>query len=141
MKNEKAIYVNYNYEVDPSYVSTSRYMLFGSQFKIKDSKNKDRTIQLNKSKSGKPQTRIIKDDIKNKITWSIPKNMTFSKRGDDIYYIVEKSFEGRPDKIAMKFYGNPRYDWVFLYANNIQEPIQELISGKVLRIPSLMHIN
>ena len=137
------IYVNNEHEINPTYEVTSRYINFAEKFQIKDNKKQDKLIKENKAVEVNnisiAKTRIIKDN-KNKITWSIFKNVDFPIRGDDTYYVVEKAFEGRPDKIAKKFYGNFRYDWVFLCANKIQAPIQELTAGKVLRMPDFTQV-
>jgi hypothetical protein len=48
--------------------------------------------------------------------------------------------EGRPDKIANLFYSDPRYMWVVLMRNNIDDPFTELLAGNRIFLPSLTRL-
>lgn len=60
----------------------------------------------------------------------------FSIADDDINYTVENFFEYRLDQIATMFYGEPRFWWVIAQYNNILDPVGEIYTGRILRIPS-----
>jgi hypothetical protein len=54
---------------------------------------------------------------------------------NDQYYTVELKLEHRTDLISLKFYGSSVYDWVIEDANNISDPIQQIVAGAKLIIP------
>lgn len=58
----------------------------------------------------------------------------------DTYYTVSKPEEGRLDIISLINYKNHRYWWIIALANDIIDPMTEVVQGKVLRIPSIMSI-
>lgn len=62
------------------------------------------------------------------------------KSENDIYVEVKKSEQFAPDLIAYNYYGNERYYWVILMANNIFDPFTELYAGRVIRVPDLTFI-
>ena len=53
----------------------------------------------------------------------------------DIAYVLEAKYVGRPDLLAYAFYGDTRLKWVIMQYNNIIDPEEELIEGKLLLIP------
>lgn len=59
---------------------------------------------------------------------------------DDIIYTIPLTMEGRVDKISNLFYSTPRYMWVILMRNNIDDPFSELLAGNRLFIPSLTRL-
>jgi len=59
---------------------------------------------------------------------------------DDTVFTIPLSMEGRPDKISYLFYGDPRYMWVILMRNNIDDPFSELLAGNRILIPSLTRL-
>lgn len=54
----------------------------------------------------------------------------------DVFYVMEKKFEGRPDLIAYTFYGESLLWWFICQYNSILDPDAELVAGVVLRIPT-----
>lgn len=55
---------------------------------------------------------------------------------DDIFFSIPLGFKGRPDLIAHYFYGKASLYWLVLQYNNIVDPVEELIEGKEIRLPS-----
>jgi hypothetical protein len=53
----------------------------------------------------------------------------------DTIYIVEPGYEHRLDLISLKFYETVKLDWYIADANNIKDPIQDIVAGKKLVIP------
>ena len=59
---------------------------------------------------------------------------------DDVIYTIPLEYENRPDRIANHFYNTPRYMWVILMRNNIENPLVELKAGRRLYIPSVTRL-
>lgn len=59
----------------------------------------------------------------------------------DEYFTIPKGMEHRLDLISVKFYGTSKYDWVIAQYNNIEDPIQDVISGKKILIPHRSKLN
>lgn len=59
-----------------------------------------------------------------------------NKSEDDTVFTVTKGLEHRIDLISVKFYGTSKLDWFISEYNNIENPIKDIVAGKVLRIPS-----
>lgn len=55
----------------------------------------------------------------------------------DRYHEVKSFEEGRLDILAQRYYNNALLWWVIAEANDIFDPITEVIAGKDLRIPSI----
>jgi len=83
--------------------------------------------------------------------YASPKFMEFSEEGHDIltsYFMLKidglkpigsftvTSEAGRPDVVSYKLYGSTQYWWVILAYNNMVHH-DELVTGTVLKIPSL----
>jgi hypothetical protein len=62
------------------------------------------------------------------------------KAEDDIIYTIPLTMEGRPDLISNLFYSTPRYMWVILIRNNIDDPFTELLAGGRIFIPSITRL-
>ena len=60
----------------------------------------------------------------------------FPADASDTLYTVEAFYTGRLDLIANTFYNEPRYWWFIAQYNNILDPISEIVTGRVLRIPT-----
>lgn len=58
----------------------------------------------------------------------------------DTYYTVSDVEAGRLDIISLINYDNHRHWWIIALANNIIDPLEEIVQGKVLRIPSIMSL-
>ncbi len=59
---------------------------------------------------------------------------------DDTIFVIPLTMEGRPDKISNLFYNSPRYMWVILMRNRIDDPFTEILAGNRLFIPSLTRL-
>ena len=62
------------------------------------------------------------------------------KAEDDIVYTIPLSMEGRPDLISNLLYSTPRYMWVILMRNNIDDPFTELLAGGRVFVPSITRL-
>ncbi len=51
-------------------------------------------------------------------------------------YILEKIYEGRPDKLASVLYGDSSLWWLILQYNNILDLNEEFVEGTELTIPT-----
>lgn len=54
----------------------------------------------------------------------------------DIVYPVENFYEGRLDLISVAFYNEPRWWWFIAQYNNILNPAEEVVAGRILLIPT-----
>lgn len=94
----------------------------------------------NKSSVQKPKTRYIQggttDVYKKRLGWW-ERDITIEKNQiTDIEVIIDSKYQNRPDIIAYEYYGDPTLAWIILQYNNIIDTKEELISGKVITIPS-----
>jgi hypothetical protein len=55
----------------------------------------------------------------------------------DIYLTVEGRFLQRIDLISQEVYGRADLGWVIMDINKIRQPLLDLVSGQVLRVPPL----
>jgi len=62
------------------------------------------------------------------------------KAEDDVIYTIPLTMEGRADKISNLFYSTPRYMWVILMRNSIDDPFSELLAGNRIFIPSVTRL-
>lgn len=51
--------------------------------------------------------------------------------------IIDSVFQGRPDRIAYKKYGDFNLGWLICWHNDILDPVNELVVGKKIRIPDI----
>ena len=58
----------------------------------------------------------------------------------DIAYFVEKKYEGKPHLLGYVFYGDTGLWWIICQFNGIIDPIQEIVEGKLLMIPTIERI-
>lgn len=148
MQEQKILYSNFDYDVNPAYSFCSRYMKLGEKFRITTDEQRLKMssendgVYVNRVTTGNETQRAVRTTTKNAITWGIMTPVDFPKRNDDVYYIVEKPEEGRADRLAAKFYGNSawRLYWAIMWANQIYDPMQEIKTGVTLRIPSYQHV-
>jgi hypothetical protein len=54
----------------------------------------------------------------------------------DVYYILEKKFEHRPDLVSHAFYDDPYLWWFICQYNAVLDINSEFVEGLVLRIPT-----
>lgn len=59
---------------------------------------------------------------------------------DDTIYTIPLEYENRADRIANHFYSSPRYMWVILVRNQIENPLTQLKAGRRLYIPSITRL-
>lgn len=50
---------------------------------------------------------------------------------------ITAAFEGRPDLLSFRFYGNWNLGWLIAYHNDMLDPVEELTVGAIVDIPSL----
>ena len=135
-------YVNFTYRINPSYDIYSRYQKLGSKFTIRSSATQSYTIPVNNAIND-IAPRIQKTasvSINGYVTWDIMAPADFPVRNDDVYYTVASHESSRPDKVSRRFYGDWRLYWVIMQANVIFDPLQEIVSGTIVRVPSISHI-
>lgn len=75
------------------------------------------------------QKGFTKDDIRERISFD-----------DDIIYEIPLVYNFRPDRIAKRFYGNPKLYWVLVYANNIENSPEGFFTGRRIRVPKTERI-
>lgn len=56
---------------------------------------------------------------------------------DDTVFTIPIAMENRPDMISQHFYSTPKYMWVILIRNNIENPLVDLPAGKRISVPSV----
>lgn len=66
--------------------------------------------------------------------------LNYSPQPTDKMWTVEPGFEHRVDLISNKFYNTSRFDWVIEGANDIKDPLKDVVIGKKLIIPSMSNI-
>jgi len=59
--------------------------------------------------------------------------------GEEWIYEVELGTQFRPDLISYKFYGEPTYWWIIVLHNHLKDPLFDLTTGTVLRIPASLN--
>lgn len=80
----------------------------------------------------------IKDD--NTLIHETMYKYNIPEASDDRYYTVSSIEEGRIDIVSLINYNNAHYWWIIAIANDIIDPINDIVEGKVLRIPSIMSL-
>jgi hypothetical protein len=58
------------------------------------------------------------------------------KSKDDVIFEITNEYKYRPDKIAYKFYQNPKLYWILVYVNNIKNSPEGFEVGTYIRVPS-----
>lgn len=86
----------------------------------------------------------LKDQLLLKDNTLVIRNMRKSdlipnRNSDDIQYKIEAKEAFRPDIIANRVYGDPRYAWIILSANNLSD-IFDLKTGMIITIPSVISL-
>lgn len=56
------------------------------------------------------------------------------------YYRVVADDVKRPDTLSYKAYGSVKYWWVICYVNGIQNPLEDIEVGTLLKIPNILDI-
>lgn len=58
----------------------------------------------------------------------------------DVLVTITQELVRRPDLISFKAYGSPDFWWAIFEYNGIRDPVFELRSGQILKIPSIARI-
>jgi hypothetical protein len=64
----------------------------------------------------------------------------FSTAVDDIPFTITPTYISRPDLIAYEVYGRANLMWLVLQYNNIVDINEELVEGRVLKLPSVRRL-
>jgi nucleoid-associated protein YgaU len=59
---------------------------------------------------------------------------------NDLFYIVPRGLEGNLPAISFDIYGVSKWWWLIALFNQITDPFEEVVVGKVLRYPSSIKI-
>lgn len=79
---------------------------------------------------------IYNDDIKHTQKGFLREDIKEILSGeDDIVFFIENEYKYRPDKIALKFYDDPKLYWILVYVNDINNSPQGFESGIYIRVP------
>jgi len=54
----------------------------------------------------------------------------------DLVYVLEAKYVGRPDLLSYAFYGTTAYKWIIMQYNDILDPTEELVAGRMLLMPT-----
>lgn len=63
--------------------------------------------------------------------------LNLEKSDGDVFVTITQDIEKRPDLISAKAYGIPDLWWVIYEFNGIRDPLFDLQTGQILRIPEL----
>lgn len=55
---------------------------------------------------------------------------------DYILYKIQLGEQYRPDLMAANFYGDPKYFWILVYANDIADSPQGFYVNRIIKVPS-----
>lgn len=79
---------------------------------------------------------ILKEGSEKRVeTWDRP---SFPVSSGDKYHTITKKQKGRLDLIAEIYYGDLTLWWIIAVANNIKNPLEDMVVGSTIRIPNLM---
>ena len=56
-------------------------------------------------------------------------------------YVVPNGLAGRPDLIALEFYGNQHLDWILVMTNRPSQPLHWPSIGETIKIPHRDFVN
>lgn len=86
------------------------------------------------------EIRTIKVDEENKLIHETMYDFKIVEDDSDKFFTVLPRQEGRLDVISLLNYGTSSYWWIIAIANNIIDPLEDITSGTVLRIPNIMSL-
>lgn len=66
--------------------------------------------------------------------------MEMTYKGPEIYHTVQSGESHRLDIISYIHYDTPEYWWLLALHNNIKDSIFEVVPGKILLIPTDLHL-
>jgi hypothetical protein len=93
-----------------------------------------REITSINQKEGRYTQGGITDKFPSRLGWW--ERRIIPKDDSDIYHIITKRGEGRPDLISYDVYKDAYYAWFIMQYNSIVDPTEELVKGKRLRLPT-----
>ena len=75
----------------------------------------------------------------NKLYLEIWEPIPIPAESDDYEYVIQASYNYRPDLLAYDLYGNPKLWWVFAQRNPaiLKDPVYDLVAGKKIYLPKL----
>lgn len=73
----------------------------------------------------------------NKLYLEIWEPIPIPAESDDYEYVIQASYNYRPDLLAYDLYGNPKLWWVFAQRNAdiIFDPIYDFKAGTIIKLP------
>lgn len=71
---------------------------------------------------------------------SLYKNIRFQIQAVQVYTLTQSDTANAPG-LAFRFYGDVGYWWVICLFNGIIDPIEELVPGRTLQLPSIADVN
>lgn len=80
---------------------------------------------------------LLKDKENFEVLLSTRKHLNIPESNLDTWHRVMVNETGRLDLIAYKYYNNALFWWVLAEANNIYDPLREILPGTLIRIPSI----
>jgi len=83
---------------------------------------------------------IVSKDRSRKDFLILRNTLELEQSDGDIFVIIDKEVEKRPDLIAERAYGIPDLWWVIYEFNEIKDPMFELKAGQIIRIPELQRV-
>jgi len=79
---------------------------------------------------------LVYDDEVKQMRCGFYKNKTKDQNFDkDYIWVIEPGYEHRLDLISLKFYETCKLDWFIADANNIKDPIRDIVAGRKIIIP------
>jgi hypothetical protein len=75
------------------------------------------------------QKGFLKNNVKQRLSFN-----------DDLIFEIPLIYQYRPDKIASRFYGNPKLYWVLVYVNDIHNSPEGFYLGRRIRIPRVERV-
>jgi hypothetical protein len=94
-------------------------------------------MPLDKFSIVEPVSRVHKGKIVKEIfsTISFERYANKMRNAPSRVTIIPNGLNGRPDLISNFAYGTPDYWWVICLANDIIDPMEQLVAGKQIKVP------
>lgn len=71
---------------------------------------------------------------------ALRKPLNLQEADDDVLVQITQDLVDRPDLVASKAYDNPDLWWVIYEFNGIQNPLEDLNIGDILRVPDISRV-
>jgi hypothetical protein len=69
------------------------------------------------------------------------KSLDLEPDNSDVLVTITQDLARRPDLISFKAYGSPDYWWVIYEYNGIRDPVFDLKTGQIIKIPTMDRVN